>query len=488
MSIESAWRQLTSVAVLGSAKRDLPTDLPPCVQQRPGADRSGALLDLATQLAVGTAAGRLPVRARNEAPPAAAPDRLRAPNDLQTQHLTVSALQSPAGARMQADLLLHWCACAEQAGVRAPGALLPQLLDLGTKQRQLQPALRAVLDTRGRWLAAQREQWAAWAAADVSADETRPDTEVWDQADGDRTEVLATLRRQDPARALHLLRRTWSTESARDRVRLLEALRPGLGPDDEDFLDECLDDRAATVRTGAQALLDALPSSRRADRMAGRLGSWVRVGWTGKVQIELPDDPDEAGVRDGLGDPPAGVSRRGWWLRRMAAGAPLDFWTQRISGGPGKVVRRLDDHQDVLAGLADAAVARRDGTWAAALLPVAGGEHVASLIPLLSAAQIRQVLSSLKDLKSTDLEQLLREFPSFSADLSNVLLDLVDDDPDLASAVLDTSGGTPRLHPVVTARLRALVEARALPTHSHRRAADIVQLFTVRHSISEAFA
>ena len=62
----------------------------------------------------------------------------------------------------------------------------------------------------------------------------------------DRVAVLAGVRAHDPAAARELVRSTWATDSARDRRAHLEALRIGLGPDDEPLLEDGLDDRAGT--------------------------------------------------------------------------------------------------------------------------------------------------------------------------------------------------------------------------------------------------
>ena len=56
----------------------------------------------------------------------------------------------------------------------------------------------------------------------------------------------------------------------------MAALLVGLGLADEPFLESCLDDRARPVREEACRLLDRLPGSARAARMADRLRPFMR--------------------------------------------------------------------------------------------------------------------------------------------------------------------------------------------------------------------
>ena len=63
------------------------------------------------------------------------------------------------------------------------------------------------------------------------------------------------------------------------------------------------------------------------------------------VSVADPDDPDEAGVRDGLRPPPKGVSRRGYHWRVIMAGAPLDTWTVATGLRPDQLFRAPPDDE-----------------------------------------------------------------------------------------------------------------------------------------------
>ena len=127
----------------------------------------------------------------------------------------------------------------------------------------------------------------------------------------DRVSAIAALRRADPDAGRALVEQTWDTDGAQHRAAALAALLVGSGPADEPFLERCLDDRAEIGARGGRRLLDRLPGSARAARMADRLRPLLSTHGTLRkhLEVELPDDPDAAGVRDGLPTPGPGVSQ-----------------------------------------------------------------------------------------------------------------------------------------------------------------------------------
>ncbi|GAA3704122.1 hypothetical protein GCM10022399_20910 [Terrabacter ginsenosidimutans] len=393
--LDTWWRDVGNVALLGTARRPVPPlpDLGPAGVHPRAVEgrREEALLDAA---ALGGAALRAGRRLEHSEPPNAAPDdhRPAAPRRA-VQLLELVMTQPPAGAAQRTGLLLHWLRAADDAGCRVPHALLPTLLGLATGSRELRRPTAAVLDERGRWLARLREEW-SWVEDAAAGAEARsasrtdgaPDADAWARLPStDRVAVLAGLRAHDPAAARELVGSTWATDSARDRRAHLEALRIGLGTDDEPLLETALDDRAGTVREVAAELLEALPGSARAARMADRLRPLVRrTGLLGRgLEVLLPDEPDPAGVRDGLGKTPPRRSARGWWLEQICAGAPLEVWAELTGADPSAAVKRLTDAQatDALAGIRRAVLARREPGWATVLLERGWDPALVPLLP-----------------------------------------------------------------------------------------------------------
>lgn len=340
-------------------------------RDRVGGESLRAEEALLASAALGGAARRAGRVLDRAATPDRAPDDTHPPAPARAvQLLELLLTQPPVGAQHRDALVRLWLARADEARRRSPHALLPTLLELGTTRAALRDPIRAVLDARGTWLAAQRADW-AWAAEAVDhSEEVAIPLADWARLpSADRIRTLATLRADAPDTARTLVESTWATDSAKDRRAHLEALRIALGPDDEPLLERALDDRAQTVREAALDLLDALPTSARAERMAERLRPLIEPKGLLRrtLEVTLPDEPDPAGVRDGLGKPPPRRSARGWWLERLAAGAPLEVWTTASGADAATTLSRLSD-EDALSGIRQAVALRRDAAWAAAYL------------------------------------------------------------------------------------------------------------------------
>lgn len=452
-------------------------------------------------------AGRLPSTETVVVPTAPTESLAEAPP--RAQHLLELLLtQPPTDAAGTEALLLHWCATCREAGCRVPHRLLPALLDRATSE-ELRGQVSAVVGERGAWLATQNPAW-SWfeqsrtfraaiddieekfgAKARARASNGRRGTPVdphrWALLGTDpRASQLRQLRKDDPAAGRDLLATTWSSDSAKDRRALLETLQVGLGPDDEEFLEGALDDRAGSVRELAAWLLDGLPGSRRAARMTERLRPLVsEVGMLRRhLEFRLPDDPDAAGRRDGLGKPPPGRSARGWWLERIVAGAPFEAW----DGPAEKVVPRIKD-QDVLAGLRKAAAARRTPDWARALLDLGVKPELLAVLP--PEERELRVIHELGRTAPGNVQALLGTLPlPWSSQLSTaVVTRLVRLNPEETGLVLGAL--MPRLvrglHPDAIPTLQRWRAQAQLPRRYDDQLGSLIQSRTLRQTISEAF-
>jgi hypothetical protein len=198
----------------------------------------------------------------------------------------------------------------------------------------------------------------------------------------------------------------------------------GLSLDDEPLLERALDDRSAGVRRAACRLLDGLPGSARAARMGGLLAPLLST--TGvlhrQVHVELPVTPTAVGVRDGLGSAPPGRSERALWLQRIAAGAPFETWTLVTGLDPSAVAATLEE-DSALAGLRAAAVARRDATWARALLDRGWDPGLVRCLPVEEVMD--RVLGRVRSVTTApELVSALRLAPSpWSRELSAAAVD-----------------------------------------------------------------
>ena len=492
------WHDVTAAALVGTGRRPAPA-LPPWPVAVRVADQAVTLLDAVALGAAWRAAGVVPARA--EAPVPAGPDQLPEAPARALQLLDVVLDQPPGGASLQDVLVRAWLVAAAEHGYRLPHDALPRVLGLATGKPHLRGLVVPVVGERGRWLAGLDPAlgWVgAQGASPLSGGEDLTDGAVeerWNRMGTDeRVAVLTRLRgpAQRPDIGRRLVASTWSSDPARARAELLRALTVGLGPDDEPLLEAALDDRASGVRDVATALLDRLPGSARAGRMGVRLAALLSTSGLLRrsVSVADPDDPDEAGVRDGLRPPPKGVSRRGYHRRVIMAGAPLDTWTAATGLRPDQLFRALPDDETRLQlgtavlhqgqGRADWVRAAFDSMPAVALVPMLPeAERHTAVATLLrgggpAAVHVRvldQLPGPWDDELSTQVVSALERADGGAAALAGMRWALAE-----------------RLSPSVADRLRAWA-ARESATDAHARAiAAVAATITTRQSVHDAFS
>ncbi|HVW31282.1 MAG TPA: DUF5691 domain-containing protein [Acidimicrobiia bacterium] len=412
----TAWAALVAAALVGTARRGAPATNLGGIDVGGAGDPAAALLAAAAVHSAQGRAGRLPDAAPLRLPPAAEPDDRPSASAaaLDVLELVLSGeLPIPGGIALLAG---QWLDGAARAGQRVPARVIPPLLDLASSAADLRPAVQAVAGSRGAWLAPHNPRW-AWAVP--PARQGVEPSVFGTLGRAERATVLETVRRIEPDQGRNLLASTWSSDPAADRAALLAVLAVGLGDGDEPFLEAALDDRSAAVRTVSAELLERLPESRRARRMAERLRPLVGLEH-GRLSVVRPPEPDAAGRRDGISDAaPAGTGRSTWWLIQLVAGTPLSFWTEHLGLPPTAVVNAVTGEAgsatagsgptgsatagggrtrdaDVLAGLERAVVAqagRSEPDWGRAIFAVWPSPAIlAALPPDIAAGELTDFL------------------------------------------------------------------------------------------------
>lgn len=510
-SVEDWADGVVAAAILGSGRRAAP-ELPAALggtapTSGTTADSGTRLLDATTVLAALRSVGPPDAPEGPVGAPAPAPaDALASPSPRARQLLELlHARPAPVPAAERDVLVAHWLECAAARGVHVPHDLLPVLLERARTSPALRAPLRPVLDERGRWLAALHPGWGAVLTDDGTpvspggTPDTRPDPAAWPHLPAPaRLALLLDLRAStDPAeraRAADLVASTWANDPVDERTRHLEALGTALTDSDDPLLERALDDRSVRVRGLAQGLLDGLPTSRRAQRMAHRLAPLLsRSGILGRrLDLATPPDPDDAGVRDGLTPPPRGTSRHDWWLATMVAGAPLSVLTTGSGVDEAATYQRLPD--PLRDAVRRAVLLRRDVAWARAVIAVEG--RPAGLLPVLPMEERTQHLGSglarcrgAGDLR--DLRDLLAALPA-PADpgLAREAVEALHRVPpprlvlptDVVHHLRDALVDAP---PATLERLTDLVRTD-LPETTGRALSTALQLLSFRRTISEA--
>jgi len=352
------WDDLLGAALVGTSRRSFGLDrldLTDRTDRTPDVDGAEATVLAAAALLAGyRRAGWTPPTWRGETRAPADPDDRPECSPTATQLLELllnHTIRVEGGTEL---LTLHWLTAARAAGQRPPHRLLVHLLRFGTANTATRDLVKAVIGPRGAWLAQHNQPW-RWAATVAPADVVERFATA---ARADRLALLADIRATEPDFARTLVEDTWADEQAATRAALLDTLHKGLSMSDEPLLEQALDDRAATVRAAAVALLDRLPGSRRAARMAERAKPLITLRKR-KVEVDLPDEQDPAARRDGVTDhSEPGHGLKASWLIQILAATPLSTWdTDAIPKAP----------QEVLTGWTKAALRQRNQEWLAAL-------------------------------------------------------------------------------------------------------------------------
>jgi hypothetical protein len=386
------WPQLVSTALVGTQRRAAATITVPeaMASLASGGIASDAdLLETAGALALARRAGVGVTTDVTSPVPSAADDLPLAPTAAQRR------LRLLLGTSVDADLVELWLTLAVERGLGVPGRDLANLFRLGRANERLRDLIAQVAGVRGAWLAAQHKDW-VWVGTRRAATIDVDDPAMWTEgAIADRVAYLTTARRRDPAEALSSLTRVWSAEPPAERIAMMAALRVGLGPGDEEFLEAALDDRRKEVRTAAAELLGALPGSAYERRMAARAAALVsRTGK--KLVVTLPEECDAAMKRDGVEPKPrSGTGERAWWFEQIVAAAPMSTW-DGLDATPGELatLKVADDFGPTLRrAWATAAVRTRDAIWAEAMLAAGFGTgSKASYVDIELATSLHRVL------------------------------------------------------------------------------------------------
>ncbi|MGM9484078.1 DUF5691 domain-containing protein [Roseateles sp. NT4] len=439
--MSSPWTALLPAATVGTDRlaAPLPTwpgDIGDTISQAAGAatDPATALLRTVAVLAACGLAGAQGAAAPAELPTPAADETLPAPGPgLVFDALRQALFDSPARLPHEAFVILA------RAGLRLPGLLLPQALELGRRSIALRAALLPALGQRGLWLAAQREDWAY--AAGVSEDDGG-DTPWTEGTLEQRRAWLTRLRATDATAGRERLQAALAELPARERADLASALATGLSLADEPLLETLRGDRSKEVRQAALQLLLRLPDAAHPRRAVERITPLLtqdrdlllRKRW----QVDAPTAAGsdwKADQVDATRPTHETLGERAWWLYQLVRQTPLAWWSRHTGMTAAELLAwaaGTDWTEALVRGWADVLLAAPDDAWCDALLdrwPPALRMDPATVLGLLPpAARDRHLMAAARNGSqqlAIVLMQALNACPpgqSLSAELSGVLV------------------------------------------------------------------
>jgi hypothetical protein len=476
---------LRTAALVGTARHPAPP--PPLelgVRPPEGLSIEESLLDQAALADAVIRASRssAPLDAANLPEPAPSDDAPQTSGEA-ARLLDLLLTQPPVGLELRNQLVADWLQLAGSSGRRVPHRLLPLLLSLADTRPGVAAHLHPAIGTRGRWL--QDLQ-----AGDCEANAPR-ENDWAELKSADATAQLENLRRTDPASAREQLATHWDALGARERAAHLATFAANLQDDDEELLERALDDKAKSVREVAAGLLDRLPSSSRAGRMAARLRPLLRIKGVLRKQfeIDLPPEPDAAALRDGIPpDPRSSEPDRLGRLDAVVRGAPLEVWTTTAGRSPAAAVALLKGETRVLETILATAVLRADLDWVRALLDVRTDLRLLKVLPAAEREDtlIRHIRTGSPN--AFALAAPLRDMPRpWGPALADAVLEQISakNGGQLAALLADILPAA--LPPEAAAHCRRLLEGSDDDAGRRRVLRDAVQYQSFRQSLTEAF-
>lgn len=499
-----AWTTALRTAALVGTSRRAPSHAPAALGSPP--EDTEALLDQAALFDILDRAG---ARAVVGVPVDPAPPETRAYAPPEAMRLLSLILhQPPLKGELRDELILAWLGeCGAANAIVAPG-LLPELADFAMGKISARPALSNCWGERGRWLAEafHRRLFNASVASRNALADTVPPEEVddliasWPTLDTAAASLqLRRLRLTDPDRARDLLAEHWPTLAAKARNEHLLALSETLTLADDDFLENALDDRAKSVREVAVKVLTGLHGSRHSRRMAARLAPLIHVEKRllrpAAIRLTLPQEVDEAGIRDGLSAPdPATQGQTAEWLAAMIVASPMDVWTGATGLTPGAVVAALDLTEAERAAFDRAIGHSGDSEWADAVAAdTTDPQVVATMSPTVRDTWLRDRIA-LRSEANRLVFDVLRAIPRpWPPDLSETVIarlgESEDGTPFLNFFGVDLIAGLgPETVPQVRQLLARPVKDPDKQANTRGKLLTIMQFHSLKDSIRDAFA
>lgn len=279
-----------------------------------------------------------------------------------------------------------------------PPEMLPDIIVSQLAAGDDWESLQRIIGKRGEWLMRQNPTWHKILPLE--------DAELW--ATGtqeERLSVLKYLRSRFPDLVTEMLEQSWKKEITKDKIQFLAVLSEGIAASDEDFLESCLDDTHAEVRAVAAGLLSRIPTSDFVQRLSKRLDDLVFFE-NEKLMVLLPEQPDDAGVRDGLFGK-IKVEKQGLraaWLTQIIAFLPPEILEKKFALSPFEILEKFlnsDFIQVLLGATLSSTISLPDAKWAEAFLRLSieksaklalPTEDLTSLAALISKRQYNHIL------------------------------------------------------------------------------------------------
>lgn len=312
--------------------------------------------------------------------------------------------------------------------------MVPTLLDLARKRKELRNLIAPVVGKRGEWLASLIDEW------NFLSNEPADVTVTWENGTLDeRKEALREYRLQKPVEALALLQSTWATEGANEKAAFLEILQHNCSATDLPWL-EGLKEKGQKVNGALAELLSLIPTSSLIGEYRKALESVVTVsvgksllGILSKNTLHVSDDvsfPEsifKSGIEKLSSDKK--VTDHQYIVAQLLMRCPPAFLQEHLKLAVPEIVELFKKEKQgyYLNALAHSSTRFKDAPWAKVLLDQAGdflsGISIISLLETLSHEERETMALRYMKEKPVEVVQLmLSSDRAWSPDLAKAIL------------------------------------------------------------------
>jgi hypothetical protein len=286
--------------------------------------------------------------------------------------------------------------CASKELCVAP-ELIPELLDIALRKKEFRRLILEVCGKRGEWLCKLNPQWKFSSTSIDSA-------VIWETGNPEeRKEVLRDLRATHPEEALELLKKTWPSEGANEKLTYLEILRMNLSSVDLSWL-ESLKEKGQKVNAAILDLIKSIPSSSLVQEYSSLLKKAVNIkkgktllGMINKTSLDITDSlsiPDavfKSGIEKLSSD--KNVSDNQYILAQLVSSVPPSFWNDHLQLSNEAIIQLFQKEKQTafyIPALAIASIKFKDINWIKSIL-----NHGDDIIINSSIAPLMNVLSGI---------------------------------------------------------------------------------------------
>jgi hypothetical protein len=267
--------------------------------------------------------------------------------------------------------------------------LIPELFEIASRRKELRKLILTVAGTRGEWLCQLNPQW------NFTSPSTDQNT-IWQTGNPEeRKELLGDLRTNNPGEALELLKTTWATEGANEKLSYLEILRINLSASDLTWL-EGLKEKGQKVNAYVLEIIKSIPTSAIVQEYSDVLRNAIKIkkgkallGMINKTDLDVKENLSiaDAIFKSGIEKLSSNknVSDNQYILVQLISSVPPSFWNDHLQLSTEAVIQLFQKEKQTalyIPALAMASIKFKVAEWAKSILDH-GDAIINSSIPLL---------------------------------------------------------------------------------------------------------